>query len=63
MTIAEKLWALGLSATRKKRRRSFYHRMIKAVSDGGYSSPQTIKNRGDYTTTLEVYTALKEGKL
>ena len=63
MTIAEKLWALGLSATRKKRRRSFYHRMIKAVSDGGYSSPQMIKNRGDYTTTLEVYTALKEGKL
>ena len=63
MTIAEKLWALGLSATRKKRRRSFYHHMIKAVSDGGYSSPQMIKNRGDYTTTLEVYTALKEGKL
>ncbi len=65
MSLGEKLWALGLSFSRKKKRKwlSFYHRNISAVNDGGFSPPQMIKNVGDYTSTLELYEALKEGKL
>jgi hypothetical protein len=66
MTIAEKLWALGLSFARKKKRKrlSFYHRNINAVNEGGFSpfSSQVMLNIGDYTTTLELYQALKAGK-
>jgi glycosyltransferase involved in cell wall biosynthesis len=67
MTITEKLWALGLSFARKKKRKklNFYYRNVSAVNEGGFSPfpSQVMLNIGDYTTTLELYEALKAGKL
>lgn len=57
----EKLWALRLSYSRKKKAKTFYCRAQKNVKADGFEVPQVIRNVGDYVSTLDLYDALERG--
>lgn len=67
LTMGEKFLALRLSFSKKKKRSKerqfFYARTVKELNDGGFSAPPSIKNVGDYISTLEIYEALEGGSL
>jgi glycosyltransferase involved in cell wall biosynthesis len=63
LSFFEKLWALRLSFSKKRRQKSFYSRKSQQLKDEGFVVPQVIKNVGDYTSTLELYKALEERRL
>jgi glycosyltransferase involved in cell wall biosynthesis len=59
--LQEKLWALRLSFSKKKKPKTFYYKAQKNVNAHAFEVPQMIRNIGDYASTLDLYDALERG--
>ena len=59
LLLREKLWALRLSYSKKKKVKSFYRKAQKNVKANAFEATQSIRNTGDYTSTVDLYDALK----
>ena len=61
LSLQEKLWALRLSYSRKKKAKTFYYKAQRNVNVDAFEATQLIRNTGDYASTLDLYDALKRG--
>ena len=59
LSLQEKLWALRLSYSRKRKAKTFSSKALKSVNPHAFVAPVLIRNVGDYTSTLDLYDALQ----